>query len=228
MEEPAGSRISMLRDPANRDRLAEEALVNDGITRRLIVKQARASSSRPYLGRQIGDIADAEGRRPTDVLIDIALADDLETEFSLSDVIHADPDIVASLLHNPAIHIGSGDAGAHITGFSGAGDTCYLFEKFVRAEKRMTLEQAVKRLTSDISRDWNIRDRGLIRAGLFADLVLFDPEAIARGPELWVEDLPGAGGRFVRHAVGIDRVIVNGTLVVQNGRYTEKRPGRLI
>jgi N-acyl-D-aspartate/D-glutamate deacylase len=228
MEEPVPSRIGMLRDPANRDQLAEEALVNDGITRGLIVKRAWASSSQPYLGRQIGDIADAEDRRPTDVLIDIALADDLETEFSLSNVVHADPNIVATLLHNPAVHIGSGDAGAHVTGFSGVGDTCYLFEKYVRAEKRMTLEQAVKRLTSDISRDWNIPGRGLIRTGLFADLVLFDPDTIARGPELWVEDLPGKGGRFVRHAVGIDKVIVNGTIVVQDGRYTDEKPGRLI
>lgn len=228
MDAPIDRKIALLSDPAHRDQLAREGRAIEGIARDLTVKRAQAPQSQGYIGRKIGEIADSEGRRVTDILIDIALADGLETEFSLSNIIHADPDIVALLLDHPAMHIGSADAGAHITGFSGAGDTCYLFEKFVREEKRMTLERAVQRLTSDLARDWNIADRGLIQEGRFADLVLFDPDTIARGPEIWVEDLPGGGGRFTRHAIGIDKVIVNGSVIVSQGEYTSVRPGHVL
>jgi len=100
--------------------------------------------------------------------------------------------------------------------------------EFVREEKRMTFERAVQRLRSDLARDWKIAERGVIREGMFADLVLFDPDTIARGPELRVEDLPGGGGRFMRHATGIDHVIVNGSVIVSDGAYAESRPGSIL
>jgi N-acyl-D-amino-acid deacylase len=126
------------------------------------------------------------------------------------------------------MHIGSADAGAHITVFSGAGDTCYLFEKYVREEGLMTLERAEQRLTSDIARDWHLTDRGEIAPGKFADLVLFDLDEIGREPETWVNDLPGGGGRYVRAARGIYKVVVNGQILLDNGRYTEARAGQLL
>jgi N-acyl-D-aspartate/D-glutamate deacylase len=126
------------------------------------------------------------------------------------------------------VHIGSGDAGAHITQFAGAGDTCYLFETFVRERGDMTLERAVQRLTSELAAKWGLKDRGLLAAGQFADVVQFDPRTIARGEEVWVDDVPGGQGRYVRRPKGVERVIVNGDVLVEKGGYTENRPGRLI
>jgi N-acyl-D-aspartate/D-glutamate deacylase len=179
-------------------------------------------------GRRIVDIAVEERRSFMDTMLDIAIADNLDTEFSLDGFIHSDAGAVAELLDHPAVHIGSADAGAHITQFSGAGDTCYLFEKFVREDGAMSLERAVQRLTSELAERWNIQGRGRIATGQFADLVVFDPDLIARGKEEWVEDVPGGSGRYVRHPSGIDKVIVNGACLVDDGQYTDDKPGRLI
>jgi len=166
--------------------------------------------------------------RYVDALLNIALADDLETEFAVEGLLHADDEMVAMLLAHPGIHIGSADAGAHITQFAGAGDTTYLLEHFVRRKGFFTLEQAVHRLTGNIARDWQMRGRGELVAGNCADLVLFDPDTVARGDEIFVEDVPGGAGRFVRHASGISHVIVNGQVVVEHGHYTDARPGQVV
>jgi N-acyl-D-aspartate/D-glutamate deacylase len=228
MDQPVPQRAAMLADPAHRESLRTEIKTMGRTVKAMVVKEVRSAANAPYRGRTVGEIAATEGRPIADVVIELALADQLETEFVLTGMIHADTQVVTRLLTHPGIHVGSADAGAHITSFSGAGDTCYLLDKFVRTEKTMTLQQAVKRITSDLARDWGITDRGAIELGKYADLVIFDPQTIARGPELWVNDLPGGGGRYVRHATGISKVIVNGTLLVDEGEYTGAQPGRLL
>jgi N-acyl-D-aspartate/D-glutamate deacylase len=193
-----------------------------------VVKRSHSAANQALLGRRVTDIAREQQRTFTDTFLDIALADGLETEFSQLGLAHVDVDVVSFLLDHPGIHIGSADAGAHITQFSGAGDTCYLLQKFVREEGRMTLERAVQRLTADLARGWRIADRGEIAVGKFADLVIFDPATIARGDEVWVTDVPGGSGRYVRRPQGIDKVFVNGALLVDNGHYTSARVGRII
>jgi hypothetical protein len=138
-------------------------------------------------------------------------------------VIHADVESVSEIPSHPLVHVGASDAGAHIAQFCGAGDTCYLIERFVREYKKMSLERAVERLTGELARDWGIADRGVIAEGKFADLVLFDPETIARGPEVFVSDVPGDGNRYLRSAKGIEAVIVNGALTLERGAYTAER-----
>jgi N-acyl-D-amino-acid deacylase len=226
LELPVAQRIERLRNPEVRRTLRAET--DNNRVSSLEVKLTHAACNQRYVGRRLGDIASEEGKPLLDVLADIALADDLETEFSLTGIVHADTSIVAKLLEHPGIHIGSGDAGAHINQFCGAGDTCYLFERFVRQEGRLTLQRAVQRLTSDIARAWHITDRGELAPGRFADVVIFDSSTISRGDEVWVDDVPGGSGRYVRHPTGIHQVIVNGELFVDRGRYTAARPGRLI
>ncbi|MEI9926966.1 MAG: amidohydrolase family protein [Sphingomonas sp.] len=222
-------RIAALSDPALRPALNREPKpATRAMFDCIVVRTVHAAENRPYEGRSLADISADQGKSLIDAMIDISLADGLETEFSIVNYIHADIDAVGTLLNSPAVHAGAGDAGAHIQQFSGAGDTTYLLQRFVREERRMSLEQAVQRLTSDIARIWRIRDRGVIAPGNFADLVLFDPETIARGDEIWVDDVPGGFGRYVRHAEGIDKVIVNGEILVDGGVYTDARPGRLI
>lgn len=227
MDAPAQHRPALLYYPKNRRQLAAE-LEEMPIIRELEVRTVHSPENKPYIGRKVGEIATERGQHFGETFIEVALNDELATEFLLTGFVHAETDAVAELLNNPAMHIGSADAGAHITSFSGAGDTGYLFEKYVRQEKAMTLERAVQRLTFDLARDWNIADRGEIAVGRYADIVIFDPETIARLEERWVEDLPNGDGRYTRGARGIAKVIVNGEVLVNGTEYTEVRSGKLL
>jgi len=122
--------------------------------------------------------------------------------------------------------VGASDGGAHIQSFATYGDTGYLFSEFVRAGRHLELEHAVRKITGDTARIWGIPERGELRPGLAADVVIFDPDTIARGDEVPVRDMPGGGMRYVRSARGVDTVIVNGEIAwTAADGYTDARPG---
>ena len=176
----------------------------------------------------MADIAAERGEDTIETLLNLAVAEGLETEFAVRGVINGNVDNVSTILDHPMIQVGGSDSGAHVAQFSGAGDSCFMIEHFVRKHKKMTLERAVQRMTSDPAIDAGILDRGVIEIGRFADLVLFDPATITRGAEKMVHDLPGGGGRYVRHPSGVDKVIVNGAVIVDGGQYTNARSGRIV
>ncbi len=227
-EAPHDARMALYTDPQSRATLIEEGRIAQSALAPLRVKRTHSAATRGYEGELLEDIAKSEGKGFFAAMLDISLADELKTEFGLDGYLHGDADAVAEMLNSETIHIGSGDAGAHITQFSGAGDTCYLFEKFVRERGDLTLERAVQRLTSELADKWHIADRGLIKNDQFADLVLFDPQTISRGEEIWVDDVPGDQGRYIRRPTGVERVIVNGEVLVSDGQYSDRQPGRLI
>jgi N-acyl-D-amino-acid deacylase len=215
------------------DRAAREKLVNDAarimpLLYAAVVGEFYSPSNRQYHGRRLADIAKEQGKAIPDVMLDIAVADDLRTEFQINEVIHGDPQVVAQILDHPSIHIGASDAGAHVSQFCGAGDTGDLFARFVRQFGKLSLERAVHRLTVEPADAWGIRNRGRVAVGAAADLTLFDPATISRGAEVFVSDFPGGGNRYIRHARGIDQVIVNGKVVVDAGKYTDARAGQIV
>jgi N-acyl-D-aspartate/D-glutamate deacylase len=121
------------------------------------------------------------------------------------------------------------DGGAHIQSFATYGDTGYLFSEFVRKGHYLSLEHAIRKITRDTAQIWGLPDRGELRPGMAADVVIFDADAIARGEEVPVRDMPGAGMRYVRPASGVDTVIVNGEVSwSREGGYTEARSGVVI
>jgi len=194
----------------------------------LRVGHVHAEQNRAYRGRILAEIAQTERKELGDVILDIALADDLDTEFQLKDALNADKPSAAKLLDHPLLHFGASDAGAHITQFCGTGDTTHLLEHYVRKTGQMTLERAVHRMTGELARDWGFHDRGVIAAGKAADLVLFDPARVACANEEFVNDFPGEANRYVRRGSGYAAVIVNGEIVLRDGAYTEARPGRVV
>ncbi len=180
------------------------------------------------MGRRVGDLAKERGCHIAEVIIDLALDHDLDIAFGLDAIGHKDSAKIAGLLADPLIGIGAGDGGAHVTNFATYGDTGYLFSCFVREQHAMPIEKAVRRLTHDIAQVWGLKERGLLYPGYAADVVVFDPETIGRGPEIPVEDLPAPGFRYIRRASGIDRVFVNGTLAYHREQgYSNARTGTI-
>jgi N-acyl-D-aspartate/D-glutamate deacylase len=229
MQLPIAERIAAFADPAARPGLVEAASARLlPLLSILRVGDTYSAENKRFEGKPLYEAAQLLGKSLPDAMLDIAARDDLQTEFQLKGVIHANPDEVIKILDHPLIHVGASDAGAHISQFCGAGDTSDLMERFVRKLGKMSLERAVQRLTGDLAEIWGIANRGRIREGFAADLVLFDPDTIARREEEFVSDFPGEARRYICHADGIDAVIVNGAIVRENGAYTGARAGRTV
>ncbi len=225
---PVRERIARFSDPALRRQLAADVDQRAASFQTLWVKDSASDANRDYLGRFLVDIARDEGKSIADSFLDIALRDGLETDFATDNSRYINLENVAAMLNHPLVQIGASDGGAHVAQFASSGDCPYVLEHFVRAHGLMTLEQAVRRMTSEIAEQTGITDRGVIAKGKFADLILFDPDTIARGDEEQVFDLPGGKPRFIRHPKGIGTVINNGQVVFRDGGYTDARPGVVV
>jgi N-acyl-D-amino-acid deacylase len=229
MQLPIAQRIVAFADRDARPKLVEDAERRLApLLRGAIVGEVYNKSNQEFKGRRLTEIAKTMGKPISEVMLEIAVADDLQTEFQINDFIHADKDIVARMLDHPSIHIGASDAGAHVAQFCGAGDTSDLLARFVREFGKLSLERAIHRITAEPADAWGIKNRGRIAVGAAADLTLFDPNTIERGAEEFVNDFPGGGNRYIRHARGIDKVIVNGEVVVDAGKYTTARTGQVV
>jgi len=179
------------------------------------------SAGKEYEQRSIGALARESGRDPLDVMLDLALAESLDTVFNAM-LLNSDEQAVAQMLRHPASLVSLSDAGAHLTFFNDAGFGLHLLGHWVRERRALTLAEAVRRLTSAPAQLFGIRGRGVLEPGYAADLTLFDPRTVGRGPKQRVFDLPGGHPRLTTPAVGVHGVWVNGV------RDLSKRPGRLL
>jgi N-acyl-D-aspartate/D-glutamate deacylase len=150
-------------------------------------------------------------------LFDLGLATDLKARFRMP-VANHEEDEVEILLKSPVTVLGLSDAGAHANQLCDACLTTYLFRRWVREKGALTLEEAVRMVTSRPAEVVGIHDRGRLALGLAADLVIFDPATIGDEPLRRVHDLPGGADRLVADARGIDAVIVNGRILRRDNR----------
>jgi N-acyl-D-aspartate/D-glutamate deacylase len=218
-------------DADSRKALVDEAKSYNELWPLLILRQVKTKANQKYVGKTLAEIARLRSTTPIDAMIDLSLEEDLDAHFLASSMGHNNDDKVVSLLQHPRVHIGASDGGAHILSFSTYGDTGYLFSHFVRDLKRMRLEDAVKKVTSDTAAIWGIPERGVLKLGNIADITIFDPDTIDRGEEKFVQDVPGDGSRYVRDSHGVDTVIVGGGVAWSSGKgYQDARgevlPGR--
>jgi N-acyl-D-amino-acid deacylase len=189
--------------------------------------------NRRFEGRSIAEIAADEGQRPLDWMLDLALSEELQTTF-VAVLLNSDELAVAKVLTHPASAIALSDAGAHLSFFCDAGFGLHLLGHWVRDRQAMSLEEGVRRLTSEPADIYAIRDRGRLSVGAHADLLLFDPARIDRGRSRRVFDLPGGAARLTTDAIGVHGVWVNGVRVAdENGAIggaagSGPRPGQLL
>jgi N-acyl-D-amino-acid deacylase len=173
-----------------------------------------------FEGRTIEAIARETGKDPLDVMLDLALEENLDTVFNAL-LLNSDEEAVGRMLRHPNSLVSLSDAGAHLTFFNDAGYGLHLLGHWVRERKVLDLPLAVKKLTSEPARVFGIRNRGALKPGFHADLLMFDPAKVGRGPKHRVNDLPGGHARLSTAALGVHGVWVN-------GRAPESLPGRLL
>jgi N-acyl-D-aspartate/D-glutamate deacylase len=182
-----------------------------------VVESRRADAEQ----RTIGELARAAGRDPLDVMLDLALEEDLGTVFNAM-LLNSDEAAVGEMLRHPASLVSLSDAGAHLTFFNDAGFGLHLLGHWVRERGALALAEAVRKLTSVPAALFGMRERGALKPGYAADLLLFDPRKVGRGPKQRVFDLPGGHPRLTTPPRGVHGVWVNGE------RDLGRLPGRML
>jgi len=201
----------------------------NGEWEKVYIENVRLPAHQRWQQLTVADLALATGADPLDAMLDLALAEDLDTEFSAL-LLNADERAVGEMLRHPHSLVSLSDAGAHLTLFNDAGFGLHLLGHWVRDLKVLPLEEAVRRLTSHPGEVFGIPHRGALKPGYHADLLLFDPARVNRGPKQRVRDLPGGGTRLVTPPVGVHGVWVNGVRIAdERGAMPSGRlPGRVL
>ena len=195
---------------------------------RITVHEVRSPALKKHEGRTVAEIAAERGVDGVDALLDLTLEDDLENEFTVQSW-NTRVDRMTELLNDRSVLLGLGDGGAHLDMLCDSGYPTYVLGTWVRERKVLSLEEAVRRMTSDPADFFGIKDRGRIAPGMAADLVIFDPATVgmAARPER-IHDLPGGGKRMVKRSRGVEMTIVNGEVVWEKGALTGATAGRVL
>ncbi|RLA46162.1 MAG: amidohydrolase [Gammaproteobacteria bacterium] len=182
--------------------------------------------------RLLSDVAEERGQHPVDTVLDLSLENNLEMRIRMPIANH-DEDQVEILLKDPNVVIGLSDGGAHASQLCDACFSTYMLGHWVRERGSLDLEYAVYLLTSRAADVCNITDRGRLKEGLAADVVVFDADTVGAGELERVYDLPSGADRLISQASGIEVVIVNGQVLRENNvdqfnPATDALPGRLL
>jgi N-acyl-D-aspartate/D-glutamate deacylase len=225
--------IARMRDPALRAALRAELSVParrifSGNWRLIQVLETVLPENRHLVDRSIADIAAERGVDPLDCLFDLAIAENLGTLFSLTALNHDEQAVARLLTHEDSL-LSLSDAGAHLSFLDDSGFGLHLMGHWVRDKGVMPLPEAVRRLTSAQAEFFGIRERGTLREGWAADLLLFDPATVGRGARSRANDLPANATRVVTRSRGVHGVWVNGQRVADDrGAVHKPLPGRLL
>jgi N-acyl-D-aspartate/D-glutamate deacylase len=174
----------------------------------------------------VDQLAKARGQHPVEVMIDLSLAD--ENQVYVQPLVNESPDDVLGILKHERTLATFSDSGAHVCQEMGSSLQTHFLSYWVRKRGAFTLEQAVRKLTHDNAAAWELNDRGLLREGYRADLVLFEEDRIRPCLPTVEKDLPGGARRLVQKAEGIRATIVNGAAAFENGEATGVRAGEVL
>ena len=230
---PLEEQKQKLRDPALRRKLIEATSARDD-------REARGTEAKPadydwlfvfdkVAGphRSVAEVARERGQHPAETMIELALEKDLDL-FFLQPVANEDQDVALEIMRHPRAVTTFSDSGAHVSQLMDSSLQTHLLSHWVREKQAFTLERAVSMLSMVPATHWGFHDRGLLRVGMAADVVVFDPDTIsAEMPEV-VDDLPSGARRLVQRARGMAATVVNGQILLRDGKPTGALPGRLL
>ena len=230
VDKSKGAQAGVYRDPAFRAAFREDLKrpASFGNWERITVHEVRSPELKHLEGRTVANIATERGVDGVDAFLDVTLADDLENEFTLQSF-NTRVDRMTEILRNRDMLLGLGDGGAHLDMLCDSGYPTYVLGTWVRERAALSLEEAVRRMTSDPADFFGIRDRGRLAPGMAADVAIFDARTVASGgrPER-LYDLPGGAKRMVMRSRGIEYTIVNGAVTWERGALTGAAAGQVL
>ena len=174
----------------------------------------------------IGALGQSSGRHPVEVMLDLMVEN--EDLVFVQPLVNETPDEVRRMLQSPRSLATFSDSGAHVCQEMGSSLQTHLLSYWVRTRQAFTLEEAVRMLTFDNASAWNMLDRGLLRPGFAADIVVFDEATVRPRLPTVQRDLPGGARRLVQKADGFAATVVNGAVTLRDGEPTGAHPGQLI
>ncbi len=177
----------------------------------------------PLLERSLADLSQERGQDPLDLFFDLALEDDLDMQF-----LFQFGDVNQEMITHPNTLVGLSDGGAHADMRCEAGYSTYLLGTLVRDRKMLTLEEAIRRITSVPAQVFGVPLRGTVASGMIADLVVFDHDTVGCGKQEPINDFPGGGLRYIEKSTGIAHTILNGQILFSDGEQTGPLSGRVL
>ena len=236
-------KLAKMRNPALREALKREyneanrklEVIQAGVGGPIRVLLVQSVNGRPelekYVGKSLGQLAEEEGKHPIDIMLDLSVAGDLKVEF-LGPNRGFNAEFMAEMTTDSEYTFpGVSDGGAHTKFFTGGAFTTDFLKWLVRDEQKITLEEAHYRLSALPAQAAGFRDRGVLREGAAADVVVYDLDGLAIDPE-WIgeiaHDFPGGEWRRVQRAKGYKAIIVNGEMTFEDGKCTGATPGKLL
>ncbi len=236
---PVPERLATLAHPGKRPELREAAMKRQrrrpGVLGRfipwpaIVVSKVVMDKHRSLEGRRLAELAEEHGKHVADVMLDLAVEESLETEFQLLTRSPEEDVELAEFVKTGHAVPSQSDAGAHLnTNFCTAGESSYVLGEWVRERQLLGLEDAIRRLTFQPACIMGLHDRGLVREGLAADLMIFDLSRIGVKEDEVSHDGPAGVPRRVQAADGVHYVIVGGQVVLDHGRHTGALPGRVL
>ena len=224
--------VALYRAPAFRQAFRDDLQAGRGLLfrnqwDRLHVTRVATEQNQQFLNKSIQEIATHLHKDPVDTLLDLAVDEETALGVTVS-IINADPEAVGKLITLPDVLIGLSDAGAHVDQHCEAGVPTYILHEWVQKRQVLTLEEGVRRITSELADFLGLTTKGRVAPGMDADLVLFDPTAVKPYPSEWVNDLPGGKPRLIERSAGIAYTLVGGEVLFAHNEYQGGLPGRII
>lgn len=225
-------RTAMLRDPDYRDsiRHAVESPNRDASIGSTLppphlelveVYRASKPENQKLIGRSIAEVARERDVAPMDLMVDVALSEDLDVEFIWRTETEEWKEGTLLASQHPNMIIGTSDGGAHLGRDDGAEFSSYFFRYWVREWGKWELEEAIRQMTQQPAALLGLHDRGMLLPGYAADIMVFDPDEIGPGRKEFVNDFPNGEGRWSSRPDGVHATIVNGVPIVLDGELVE-------
>ena len=193
-----------------------------------LIDDVHLEKNKHLKGRSIADVAKELNKHPVDTLLDLAVEEDLKTDFNMQGLINNNEEAVAAIVKHPLTLVGASDGGAHTKFLTTGRYPTHFLAHWVRDKQLMTLEEAHWRLSTMIGWAIGIRDRGWLREGMPADIVVYDFEKLAVKPMETLHDLPDGDWRRVQKADGYRFIIVNGQVTFEDNICSMALPGKML